>query len=564
MARKIFISVLGTGYYGLCKYQKNDFTSSETRFIQTATLSYIGAKEWNKNDIVYILLTSSARKMNWEEHENGVRHNNITDKDEEYHGLHTEIDMLSFPCRTEDLSIPNGKDEKEMWDIFEILYEVIEENDELYIDLTHSFRYIPMLVIVFSNYVKFLKHAKVVYMSYGNYEARDKETNVAPIVDLLPLSALQDWTAAADQYLSSGNISKLNKLYLPLLQSKLRDSLGKDENAKKMKGFIVHFCDLINDRLTCQGKKIIESKGLSQVVNDFGQLQNVPIPEPFKPILQEIQTSLKDFDVNTNIVNGLKAAQWSFENGSFQQCVTLLQETIICYVCSSEDISWSDKDIRDTVNSSFAISCQDIPEKNWKLIGNGEEEKNVNKSLIHKLLLNKQLNLLKDDYAFLSEIRNQYNHAGMLDIVKFDSKAMIENIDKLTKKIISKVTKATMLINLSNHPSALWPSEQLEAANSIYHDIVDIVFPSISPEIDEIGINHLVDNYIQIINGITEGRNYEVHVMGEMTFTLLIVKRLQEKGITCIASTTERKVTEMADGKRITQFNFVRFRKYSE
>jgi CRISPR-associated Csx2 family protein len=442
MARKVFISVLGTGFYGSCKYEKDDFISSDTRFIQTATLDYIGAKEWSKDDAAYIFLTPFARKINWEEPENGTRHNNITDKDEEYHSLQTEIGKLSLPCKIEDVPIPNGKNEEEMWEIFETLFDKIEIKDELYIDLTHSFRYIPMLVMVFSNYVKFLKQVTVKYISYGNYEARNKETNIAPIVDLLPLSALQDWTAAADQYLTSGNVDKLNKLYLPILQSKLKDSLGKDEESKKLKHFIDHFSNLIKDRLTCQGKKVIESKELCQVINDLNALNDVSIPKPFKPVLDEITKSLCDFDTNSNILNGFRAAQWSFNNGLYQQCVTLLQETVVCYICSFENLDWTNLTVRDTINSIFAISCQKIPEERWRLRGNNDKEKEMNKQLIKKMIVNEHVLSLNNDYAFLSEIRNQYNHAGMLYSTKFNSEKMIENIKNLLNEITNKISES--------------------------------------------------------------------------------------------------------------------------
>lgn len=439
MARKVFISVLGTGFYGSCQYSKDEFTSDNTRFIQKATLEYIGASGWSKDSAAYIMLTPSARKINWEEPANGIRQNRILDKDEEYHGLKTEIDSLSLPFSIEDVSIPNGKNEDEMWKIFETLYDKIEDEDELYIDLTHSFRYIPMLVMVFSNYVKFLKHAKVVHISYGNYEERD-ENNIAPIIDLLPLSALQDWTAAADQYLTSGNVEKLNALYLPILKSRLRDTRGRDQDATMLRGFLVHFDNLIKDRLTCQGKKIIESKELCQVIKDLQTLKSIPIPEPFKPILDEISKSLSDFDVNANVTNGFRAAQWSFDNGLYQQSVTLLQETIVCYVCSCENLDWSNLTIRETVSSAFAIASMNIPENNWILRGNTDDEKVSNKELINRLIANKQLLTLKDNYAYLSEIRNQYNHAGMLAEAKFSSKVMIDKVKEILKRIDDKIS----------------------------------------------------------------------------------------------------------------------------
>ena len=45
MARKVFMSVLGTGFYSECTYVGVN-TRTRTRFIQEATLNEIGAKGW--------------------------------------------------------------------------------------------------------------------------------------------------------------------------------------------------------------------------------------------------------------------------------------------------------------------------------------------------------------------------------------------------------------------------------------------------------------------------------------------------------------------------------------
>jgi len=49
--------------------------------------------------------------------------------------------------------------------------------------------------------------------------------------------------------------------------------------------------------------------------------------------------------------------------------------------------------------------------------------------------------------------------------------------------------------------------------------------------------------------------------MGEMTLTYCIVRMLKEKGIRCIASTSERKALS-ENGLRLSEFSFVRFREY--
>ena len=118
-----------------------------------------------------------------------------------------------------------------------------------------------------------------------------------------------------------------------------------------------------------------------------------------------------------------------------------------------------------------------------------------------------------------------------------------------------------MLLNFSNHPSEYWGDKQIEAAKD-YGKIKDIPFPVVSPESDYEDIQELADRYVEEILSFAENNQVTVHVMGEMTFTFSVVLQLKEKGIECISSTTERNAEEIANGKKISDFQFVRFRKY--
>ena len=71
-----------------------------------------------------------------------------------------------------------------------------------------------------------------------------------------------------------------------------------------------------------------------------------------------------------------------------------------------------------------------------------------------------------------------------------------------------------------------------------------------------------MNQYVQKIT--SKGKDFQttVHIMGEMTFTFMVVTRLKELGIRCVASTTERKVTYDSDGVKQTEFQFVMFREY--
>ena len=117
-----------------------------------------------------------------------------------------------------------------------------------------------------------------------------------------------------------------------------------------------------------------------------------------------------------------------------------------------------------------------------------------------------------------------------------------------------------MFINLTNHPSEKWSEEQLSAARQ-YGEIVDLSFPIIEPSYTKDDIMHLVKDCTETIMGIKEGETV-VHVMGEMTFTHNLVNALIERGVMCLASTTERNIIMLPDGRKISEFKFVQFREY--
>ncbi len=120
-----------------------------------------------------------------------------------------------------------------------------------------------------------------------------------------------------------------------------------------------------------------------------------------------------------------------------------------------------------------------------------------------------------------------------------------------------------MLINLTNHPSSTWSKEQLITAERLYGSIIDIPFPSVDPNGNEDYITKLADDYCQRVQNTLSGDSITVHIMGEMTLTFAIVNKLQKNGITCIASTTKRCSMEQPDGRTLSVFRFVKFRRYS-
>lgn len=115
-----------------------------------------------------------------------------------------------------------------------------------------------------------------------------------------------------------------------------------------------------------------------------------------------------------------------------------------------------------------------------------------------------------------------------------------------------------MMLNLSNHPFEKWVGMQKQRSLDLFGKVIDMDFPDIDPTSDKETVSRLASLFVDKI----KRQNPEaVHIMGELTFVFCLVTLLKKEGITCIASTTERKVEER-NGQKISQFQFIRFREY--
>ena len=108
----------------------------------------------------------------------------------------------------------------------------------------------------------------------------------------------------------------------------------------------------------------------------------------------------------------------------------------------------------------------------------------------------------------------------------------------------------------------MWGELQLLAARH-YGEVEDIPFPAIDEKGDEAYISALAEEYASRILAYTETYEVTVHLMGELTFTFALLKRLQALHIPCIAATSKRIVAEETCGRKSeVVFQFERFRKY--
>lgn len=555
MARKVFISVLGAGNYSECKYTKENFTSEPVQYIQEASLDYLlTQQEWNSNDAAYILLTDGAKQKHWDSSQ----------------GLCTRLNNMRLPFEVHTIeNLPMGNNETEIWEIFTRTFEQIQQGDTLYIDITHGFRYLPMLVVALINYSKFLKKTTVASITYGNFEARNRETNEAQIIDLSSLSTLLDWNYAAGEFINNGNATPMKELSDSVINPIMRYEEDKRKKMTPLRQFLINLSKFIEEIRTCRGKDLINAKSLKSVYNNYKEIEEQPIAA-LTPLFERIIESIAEFNNNGATDNFLVAARWCYERGMYQQALTLLREGVITIICEQYNLGYITENERKPIEDII-----------YQI-----KEKTENEKIREKILSNikladyttKLLKLISDDYIThefslkydcLTTYRNDFNHSGMRKDAKSpkDIKEKIECLLSYFEEFFSRKENAPdeekerILLNFTNHPSSGWSREQ-KAAAAEYGTVVDIPFPAIDENADTATICSLAEDYKQRLQSYGNNKEVTIHIMGEHTLIHSLLCRMQSLGYRCIASTTNRIVEEQPDGSRNVKFCFCKFREY--
>lgn len=418
MGRKVFFSFLGAGFYNPTLYtaEGQDYDNIKpTRFIQVSTVS-LYCRDFQQHDKIYILTTQGSL-TNW----NDTEHRDPkTGEMVFYEGLNTGLRYLGLKCHVENIMIKDGKSPDELWEIFRDVFNLIEEGDTLFFDITHGFRSLPMFNMVLINYAKLLKNINVSGIYYGNYEARytydDRE--YSPIWNLKDFQLLNEWTNTANIFLKTGNA-------LPLAEM-IGDERGS-EIKKGLQLFSKHM--LVNRGLDIyKGKDAIDLRNYlkrKQAELQSTNERNAPTEAPLIPILEKINNEF-DFYKENNSINGFLAVHWAIRNGLIQQGTTMLEEAVTSFVLSDigQEQYLNDENKRMTTSAALTIGANAVfnytmvPETNQdeKENARGEIAKYnlkwekefvpVIRNLPYKMMLGKCVNSIK------SSIRNDINHAG--------------------------------------------------------------------------------------------------------------------------------------------------------
>ncbi|AEI50678.1 TIGR02221 family CRISPR-associated protein [Runella slithyformis] len=342
MGRKIFISFLGTNNYVPCNYfVETDATRkvSDIKYVQEAIIKLF-CSDFTKNDAIFTFTTTLAHQMNY------LDDGQWNNKSQQYdlpntglQGVYKNILGGSNSPQYQSLPIKEGFSEKEIWEIFETVSSVIEKDDELILDITHAFRFLPMLGITLIDFLKVTKNITVKGVFYGAFEKLGVQSKVlsmpieernAPIINLLSLIELQRWTQAANNFnqygFADGILELTNKNIKPILAK----SQGRDELSQNLRGLGNIIDTLIKNIFTNRGRNLNEFNSES-LENNISFIESSDLfIKPLKSLFEIIKNKIIPFTYSKEI--WLESAKWCNNHNLIQQGITQLQEGIITYL----------------------------------------------------------------------------------------------------------------------------------------------------------------------------------------------------------------------------------------
>lgn len=593
---KIFLTVVGTGNYKPTKYRLNN-SDYENRFVQKSLLKLLD-ESGEKFDKIVFFLTERARSSNWEQYirvETLSSGEKISNTDE---GLKPFLDE-HFPNKYEAVDICDGQSEAEQLELFNTMYNSIGEGDEIVFDITHGFRFIPLLFFPLISYAKELKDITIKNIYYG---LLNNDGDFSDIIDLKGYEEILNCANAAHNFRCSGNSAEIAELIGRIrgektVEEKIQLS-GSDDISQTLK-------DLTYALLTCQGGDCAGAipKKLNKLKNNKGKIAKEAISqaEIFNNIINHAIESVDELSKSeTPYELGLNAVKWYMERGLYMQAYTALRECVTTFFCCtySKNSDYLDKKLREKVDNAInSISSM--------------EKDNLTKADFMRVAVNifndsEITNTLRKQYAItyvkiinhiefekisyfhdLRESRNCMNHFGMRKNSTFVEKGdiekhytqtieLFEDIKSRLNTIISDEEALQLLedfckgdgifVNFSNHPLKNWGEEQISAAKEICGggDIVDVPFPSVSADASEDEIKAIAKEYSE---KIADMKPSAVMCMGEFGVCFKVVEYLNKRGIKTVYSCSERKAVETTTEKGIEKtsvFSFVKFREYNK
>ncbi|WP_038056693.1 TM1812 family CRISPR-associated protein [Thermus amyloliquefaciens] len=253
----------------------------------------------------------------------------LTQKAREKHG-----EALRARVPYQEVPIPDGRTEEELWRIFNAMAEAVPGEARLVLDISHGFRSQPILGLAVAHFLRVAKGVEVERIVYGLLL---EEEGRGEFLDLTPFLELLSWTEAARDLFRHGFGRPLGEL----LKGLHRQSWLRSEAQVRALGTLGNTLDRLS--LSLELLRVQEAgehaRGLLEALERVKEdLVSLPRSQPLGLLLDLLEGQYRPLAVeNPFTPEGLRAqaamVDLLLRTGSLAQAVALMRELVVSVVC---------------------------------------------------------------------------------------------------------------------------------------------------------------------------------------------------------------------------------------
>jgi len=224
-----------------------------------------------------------------------------------------QIDSYTGRDGSKCLLLKYGQTAEELWYNFDLFMQItsnLKEGDEIYLDITHSFRSLSLFAYLMANFIENLKSKKlkVAKIFYGNIDI-SREIGYAPVMDLSDFFKLNSWTKLVTNLTTFGKTDESNSIGF-------KQDIYTDIKA-------------LTDALSLNNLK-----GIQQSIKRLKKTDPGKLERPFNYIYPELANFINRFKENDpDYMVYLNLASFHSEISNYALAYIALTESILHFVC---------------------------------------------------------------------------------------------------------------------------------------------------------------------------------------------------------------------------------------
>jgi CRISPR-associated DxTHG motif protein len=404
------LTFLGTNNYFSTTYIWEE-QEKNTEYVAAALAEFFSV------DTLQVFLTTEARAKHWESFQEVIP-------------------------TAQNIPIPSGQSEDELWKIFEAVVNSVEPGEEIILDVTHSFRSIPLFVFLAGTYLQKSRNVTISGVYYGAYE-RDRDRS--PIFDLTPTLKFADWLTATDKFLNTGSATDLGQLLSTIQRDFYRQ--GRQKRESVVPRSLISFGDRIRAisdsiELVRPLKLMEETASLEKIPYDSLKHDVGIFAHPFALLLDRIQSDYSQFAlVNPREAKPTDALAkqfdllcWYVDKSLSAQAILLGREWVVSALCVGLERDYLSKGEREQVEQGLNSLVEWTKDKNTNtqpLSGNAFAH--IVSDLEKLLGFWSKLRDMRNDLAHTEMRQNSLSASDMTHFVKEE---MLSQLKELFQNII--------------------------------------------------------------------------------------------------------------------------------